>query len=337
MNAEVFAEWFRRRGYRVLHAAGTHWFEVMPRVYQAIPYQGLIDPSDAEIRRLIHGERAVACRYSTAVEGAEGKLSYHVVNANKDYDLMHLSKGTRYDVRKGLRYAGVERISLSCLASQGWVLRQETIARQGRADAETAVWWRRLCDSAEGLPGFEAWGALRAGVLMASILLFTMDDWCIGLYQQCCIEALKTCVNNALTYSFTKEVLGRPSIQQVFYGLHSLDAEESLDTFKFRMGYTARPVRQRVVLRPWLRCLAHPTGYRLLHAARKRWPGVSRLAKAEGMFRFYLEGKKPLAEQTWPACLKEPPARPPDGETSGPPAEAPSVPVRNDTVAGTRV
>jgi hypothetical protein len=270
MNAKVFAEWFSRRGYRTISTSTTYWFEVAPHIYQAIPYQWLTDPSDADIH---------------------------------EFHLSQFSRSTRYDVRKGLRYAGVEPISLSCLASQGWTLRQETIARQERSDAETAAWWQSLCASAEGLPGFEAWGAVRSGTLMACILTFTMEGWCIGLYQQCCAEALRTCVNNALTYSFTKEALSRPDIHQVFYGLHSLDADENLDTFKFRMGYTAKPVRQRVVLHPWMRCLVNPVGHRILKTVRKWRPSRSSLAKAEGMVRFYLEGKKPLARQVCPECL----------------------------------
>jgi hypothetical protein len=305
MSRNTLAEWLQRQGYRVASTAGSHWYEIRPRVWQAIPFHCLIAPGDAEVRQLLAREGAVALRYSTSWEAPEGKLSYHVINARKDYDLSQFSRSTRYDVRKGLKYAGVEPIPLARLASEGWALRAETLTRQGRVDAETPAWWQRVCASAEGLPGFDAWGAVRAGRLMASILTCTMDGCCVGLYQQCSKEALTTCVNNALTYSFTKEVLSRPNVTQVFYGLHSLDADERLDTFKFRMGYLAKPVRQRVVFHHWVRWCANPWSYRLLQAAQRRWPARSALAKAEGMVRFYLEGRKPLTEQTWPQCLRD--------------------------------
>jgi len=305
MSSVSFIEWIERQGYRVVTTASSHWYEIKSRVYQAIPFHHLISPSEAELRQLLHESGAIALRCSTATEAGEGKLSYHVVNANKDYDLAQFSRSTRYDVRKGLKYAGVEPISLSRLSSEGWALRQETLARQGRSGAETETWWKRLCASAEGLAGFEAWGALRQGRLMAAILTCTMEDWCVGLYQQCCSEALTTCVNNALTYSFTKEALARPEITQVFYGLHSLDADEKLDRYKFRMGYAAKPVRQRVVFNRWMRWLLNGASYRVLRAARARWSEQPTLAKAEGMARFYLEGRKPLAEQVWPDCLRE--------------------------------
>jgi hypothetical protein len=139
---------------------------------------------------------------------------------------------------------------------------------------------------------------------MAAILVLTTDDCCVGLYQQCCAEALTTCVNNGLIYTLTKEMLSRPSINQVFYGLHSLDADDKLDKFKFRMGYIAKPVRQRVVVNRWMHGLLNGVSYRFLKAVQRRWPDHPSIAKAEGMARFYLEGKKPLAEQVWPECLE---------------------------------
>lgn len=311
---EIFVEWIRRQGYQVVATPSSWWYEIRRRVFQAIPFHHVITPSDAELNLLLGEKRAVALRYSTPLEADQGKLSYHVVNADKGYDLAQFSRSSRYDVRKGLKYAGVEPISLSRLASEGWLLRQETIIRQGRSGGENEAWWQRLCHSAEGLAGFDAWGAVREGKLLASILTFTLGDCCVGLYQQCCAEALTTCVNNALTYSFTKEVLTRPAIHQVFYGLHSLDAEERLDKFKFRMGYVAKPVRQRVVFNRWMQLLLNGASYRVLRAARQRWPTQATLAKAEGMARFYLEGRKPLAEQVWPEYLKESKAEPPSAE-----------------------
>ncbi len=305
VNIETFVEWIKRQGYQVVATPSSYWYEIRSHVFQAIPFHQVITPAQAELNLLLGEKRAVALRYSTPMEADEGKISYHVVNTDKSYDLAQFSRSSRYDVRKGLKYAGVEPISLSRLASEGWLLRQETIARQGRSGGESATWWERLCRSAEGLPGFDAWGAVRGPKLMASILTFTLDDCCVGLYQQCCAEALTTCVNNALTYSFTKEVLTRPGINQVFYGLHSLDADERLDKFKFRMGYVAKPVRQRVVFNRWMQLFLNGATYRVLKAARQRWPTQATLAKAEGMARFYLEGRKPLAEQIWPECVKE--------------------------------
>jgi hypothetical protein len=192
------------------------------------------------------------------------------------------------------------------LAKEGWALRIETLARQGRSGAETQEWWERLCFSAEGLPGFEVWGALHEGQLVSSLIAFTMDGCASILYQQSMTEQLKYGVNNALTYEFTTYALNRPGISQIFYGLHSLDAPPSVDDYKFRMRYKAMPVRQRVVFNPWLKPFINRVSYAVIKQLRNFRPGNVTLAKTEGMFRFYLEGQRPLNQQAWPEVLVQP-------------------------------
>jgi hypothetical protein len=99
-------------------------------------------------------------------------------------------------------------------------------------------------------------------------------------------------------------LLSRSSVNMIFYGLHSLDAPPSVDEFKFRMGYSARPVRQRVVFHPALRPLFNPASHTLLAWILHLNPGSPSIAKAEGMLRFYLNGKRPLEQQDWPEALR---------------------------------
>jgi hypothetical protein len=305
VTVEIFAEWLRRQGHHLLKTSSSYWYDIVPRVYQAIPYHRLVTPPDEELRQLLIQNKAIGLRYSTAMDGLSGSVSYHVVYAGRDYTLDDLTKKARYDVRKALKRVGVEPIPFERLASEGWPLRADTLSRQDREGAESREWWERLCRSADGLPGFEAWAAIAGGKLVASLLAFACDDCCSILYQQSRTDYLTVGVNNALTYVFTNQVLQRPGITCLFYGLHSLDAPPSVDQYKFRMNYKARPVRQRVVFHPWLA----PLFNRASHAAARqllRWrPGNPTLAKAEGMLRFYLEGRRPLEEQHWPECLSK--------------------------------
>jgi len=73
------------------------------------------------------------------------------------------------------------------------------------------------------------------------------------------------------------------------------DAPASVAARKFRIGYTARPVRQRVVFHPLLEPIFLRVGYPAVRYLRQRKPGNPKPAKAEGLFRFALEGKRPLA------------------------------------------
>ncbi|MBK7917810.1 MAG: hypothetical protein IPJ94_16410 [Chloroflexi bacterium] len=305
MSADVFAQWLRRQGHHVVRTTSSYWHSQGPRVYQAFPYHWIVEPSELELRGLLQEQKAIGLRYSTPCHAPVGKISYHVTYEEEAYRLEDLPKKARYDVRKGLAGVSIEPISFSRLATDGWRLRTETLERQGRYGAESQAWWQRLCIGADDLPGFETWGVLIEGQLAASLIAFTCDDTCLILYQQSQTVFLSHGVNNALTYEFTREAVARPQIRQIFYGLHSLDAPESVDQYKFRMRYIAKPVRQRVVFHSLLKPLFGNTSYRSVRWLMDRQPQRTALPKVEGMMRFYLEGQRPLTEQSWPEALLE--------------------------------
>ena len=85
MTAEVFAEWLRRQGHRVVRTASSYWYDVSPRVFQAFPYHWIIEPSEEELGRLLRENNAIALRYSAPVSAPQGKVSYHVVCEDPNY------------------------------------------------------------------------------------------------------------------------------------------------------------------------------------------------------------------------------------------------------------
>lgn len=303
MNAEVFAEWFRRQGRQVIRTESSFWFDQGPRVYQAFPYHWVISPSPQELSRLLLRNWIVGIRYSTPLTAPEGSISYHCVCQRDKFDLIDLPRRARGAVRKGLRNLEVRPISFDCLADEGWKLRVDTMKRQGRPHDERQAWWRRLCLAASDLPGFEAWGAICRGKLAAVLLAVTCDDCYTLLYQQSATEFLSSGANNALAYVVTHEALQRPGISQVFYGLEGLNASDDVDTFKLRMGYVATPLRQRVVFHPVLSPLFNRYTYRLIILLARRHPGRATFSKIEGMLRFYHNGKRPLDQQPHPPAL----------------------------------
>lgn len=302
-DVKVLAEWLRRRDCSVLKSDSSYWAGSGLGTYQAIPYHALITPPEMESKQFLWEHKATAIRYSTPLEAPSGSLSYHVVYERGEYSQKDLPKKARHDVKKGLSMAVIEPISFSRLSAEGWHLRHATLLRQGRPAAETEGWWQRLCLSAQGLEGFEAWGACVDGKLAAALLGFLCDDCYCILFQQSLTEYLHFGINNALTYVVTSETLPRPEVRQIFYGLHSLDAPASVDEYKFRMGYQAKPVRQRIQLFPSLRPLVNPFTHSLLKWGCRVFPENHIFSKAEGVFRFYLNGKLPAALQTPPEGL----------------------------------
>ena len=303
MNAEIFAEWLRRQGYDVEKTPSSHWYEASPRVYQAFPYHWLIQPPEDELLSLLRQKGAIALRYSSPVESTVGCISYHAIYDKPDYTLDSLDRRSRQNTRKGLKNCRVETISFERLAEEGWWLENDTASRQGRQLKINENIWRRRYMAAADLPGFEAWGALVDGRLVASLLTFQMEGCCEMISQQCHRDYLNARVNNALSFVVTRTMINRSGIKCVFYSLQSLDAPASVDQFKFRMGYTAKPVRQRVVFRRSLAPVINRASYAIVKRLSERRPDNPLLSKARGMLRFYLAGRCLPAEQDWPECL----------------------------------
>ena len=303
--AEYFAEWFRLQGHTVIRTESSYWVDFGPRVFQAFPYHWLISPTQDELNGLLRRNKIIGLRYSAHVDSPLGFLSYHAVYEGDTYDIGTLSTWGRKNVRRGLKNCDVGPIPFERLAAEGWELQLDTLDRQARVHNVRGVRaeWERRCLSAKGLPGFEAWGAFVEGRLGASVITYLMGDCVYMLYQQCHRDFLKEHVNNALGFVVTESMVRRPEVKSILYGLHSLDAPPSVDEFKFRMGYRAKPVRQRVVFHPWLR----PAFNRITYAAIKKAAGLTKhpgLSKVEGLIRFYREGRRPTDKQDVPEVLR---------------------------------
>jgi hypothetical protein len=130
------------------------------------------------------------------------------------------------------------------------------------------------------------------------LLTFQMEDWCYMLYHYSLSEFLPARIDNALYYIVTKNIIDRPDIKSILYTIQSLDASATVDDFKFRMGYIAKPVPQRIVLHPWLKIVMNGTSYKLIDLLKRCLPGNSLVAKTEGMLRFYQEQEKLTKKQS---------------------------------------
>jgi len=302
MNAETFAEWMRRQGRRVVRTASSYWYEAGPRVFQAFPYHWLIAPAEEETRSLMLSHGIAALRYSTPLDFPKGMVSYHVV-LQKPYELDMLRSQARNGVKRGLEHFKVERISFERLAAEGWALQQDTLARQDRLRSMTQAEWERLCCAAHDLPGFEAWAAIAGDELAGAVILCRIEDVFNVPYAMSHSRFLPNHVNNAVFFAVSREMLAREGVGSVFFTVQSLDAPANVDEFKFRMGFTPRAVRQRVDFHPLLSPFATPAVHAWTRRLLQRDPSNPTLAKAEGMLRFHLEGRRGLAEQAWPECL----------------------------------
>jgi len=177
-------------------------------------------------------------------------------------------------------------------------LHQDTLVRQNRRDFETKRSWQRACQSADELPGFEAWGALTASGLAAALVLVRIDDWFMLLSQNSLSETIRQNPNHALVYTVTKELMNRVTTTAIFYALQSFDASTSVDDFKFRMGYRPIIVRQRVVFNPVVSRLIAPWTLRAVQTLLRLNPSSPVVSKAAGLLRAHVHGKRPWLNST---------------------------------------
>ncbi|HXZ42723.1 MAG TPA: hypothetical protein VEG68_18435 [Terriglobales bacterium] len=297
MNPETYAEWLRRQGHHVIRTSSSYWNCEGSGVYQAFPYHWLIQPTAQEQRELMWKHHALALRYSAPANSGNESNGYHAVYTGAAYDFDVLTTKARNNVRRGLRSCSIIRIPVERYVEEGWELRVDTLARQGRCLKETRDVWRGRSWAASGLDGFEVWAAEVQNRLAATLLIFQMDNWFYLVYQQCHRDYLRAHINNALCFAVTRSLTQRGNVQGIFYGLRSLDAAASVDAFKFQMGYEARPVGQHIVFHPYLKPWINQVTYRLSKAFLALNPGNRRLAKAEGMLRQYLAQKSRLTAQ----------------------------------------
>jgi len=302
MNADVFAEWLRRQGHRVVRTASSYWYNAAPGVFQAFPYHWVITPTESEIKNLMWRHGAIAVRYSAPLAFSRGLVSYHVI-LNQPYSLDLLKSQARNGVKAGMSHFKIEQISFERLAKEGWLLQQDTLARQDRLRSMTREGWERLCLAASGLPGFEAWAATSEGELAAAIIAARLQSTFTVPFALSHRRFLGEHVNNALFYCVSQELLQREGVEGLFFTVQSLDAPANVDEFKFRMGLQPRLVRQCVDFHPFCRPFTGPTVHGWARKLLQRDPSNPLFAKAEGMLRFHLEGQKPIGEQAWPDRL----------------------------------
>jgi hypothetical protein len=303
MNADIFSEWLRRQGHKVYQTESSYWYDAGPKVLQAFPYHWTINPGKDELHELMLRNHILSLRYSSPVNSDMGRLSYHIVQ-DSCYNLGMLNSKARNGVKKGLECFKVENITFDRLAREGWHLQEDTIIRQNRRGSMGKKEWERLCLAARDLPGFEVFAALSGNDLAAAVIVFRMENTYTVPFAMSHCSFLRNHVNNALFYAMSCELLKRENISGIFFTVQSLDAPSNVDEFKLRMGFEPKLVRQNVLIHPYLRPLITKPVHAFVDRLHKRYPSSNYFAKAEGMMRFYLEGRYPLDQQSLPDLLK---------------------------------
>ena len=290
MQSEAYLEFQARQGHRIVETESCYWYNAQPGFYFYFPYHRLITPNDEELKRLLWGEPCVGIRYFTPLDHI-GKESYMIVCTDKNYDFASLdAHSARRETRKGLETFEIRQMEFKELATLGSNLDHDTLVRQGRAVlGQEEKKWRLYCSSTAGLEGFEAWGAFSNNNLAAFMVTYQMEDHFTILHQGSATRYLPLYPNNALVYFVTKLKLASPNVNTVYYGPQSLDAPESLDKFKFRMGFQKKPMKQTIIFNPLIKPFINGFTHKCIKLLSASKPKSDTFRKIEGTVRFYRE------------------------------------------------
>jgi hypothetical protein len=288
MHAEVFSEFYRLRGYYVVRSPSAWWYMAHSRFLMSVPYHHEIAPTAGEMKDLFAAHPAVVGARYFGPESGPGAASFLLTCRDKGYDLQALGRKARNQTRVGLRGCEVRPLTWA-ETSAAFDLSRETCARQGRKPEFSANGWKRLCDAAEALPGFQPWGSLVEGRLAACAIVLDCGRYANILYQYSRTSLLPQYPNNALTFVMTRDLLRRPGTEVVCYGPEPLEDLADLNRFKVQMGYGEQPINQLCVVSSRWRAAASPLVHKSL-ATMARWTpvgsffrraaGVSRLVQA---------------------------------------------------------
>jgi hypothetical protein len=284
MRPEEVVTTFEKEGRRVVETAGCWWYNVyhQKRIYQAFPYHRLVTPTKEEIAELFHKIPGVFAFRFLAPSGSRGKESFMWV-CDGPYDLSRLSASNRSKTRRGLKHCQIRALTWDELKSLAWEAQRDTLERQGTKarDINSLGFSKQV----EECPAYEAWGAFVNKNLAAYLITLWVEDWVHILVGRSANAYLKFYPNNALVFSVVQQCLSRPGVSGVNYGWESLYPMESLDQFKLSMGFTKAPVRQRIVLAPWLKPVLNPVMCRVIEKIAASRPSNQRLQRLVGFCR----------------------------------------------------
>lgn len=254
MKAEEYVEYTREKGTKIIETNGIYWARARPFFYQNIPVLSPVDASPSQLLRVMSKGSYLAVLMHSS--NRANRLTVRSVCDDTEYRLEKLSKYGRRDVSKGLRNCSVRQIDLDFLAREGNEINRSAMTRHGGSsstDMSSPSKWRRKMDTCKRYDDIEAWGAFVGNSLAAYVLCIVIEDYCNINNFMSHTRFLSYCPNNALIYTMTREMLGRPGVKRVEFGTTGDIA--SLANFKERMGYRRAPFPFRLMVNPLARPL----------------------------------------------------------------------------------
>ncbi len=278
---------YKKIGHLPVQSKSCWWYDPynQNKVLFAFPLHRMIDLQNSEANEVFRQVRtAWALRFISPLTEKRGVDSFIWV-CKKPYDLDYLDVKNRYKVRLSLRNCEVRQITFAEVIQYGREARADTNQRHGEISASDDVHVRL-----DECNHYEAWGAFCGDALAAYMVTLCVEDWAHIIVHRSANRFFKAYPNNGLVFSVKQALLSRENISTVSYGWASLEDHATLDHFKLSVGSFQQPVKQRLVLRPWLRPFLNPLVCRLFSVVRMKLPENSKISKLSGLLSLASRG-----------------------------------------------
>lgn len=280
MNRDGMAAFVERLGHHVVRTESCYWYNLWPRFLLAFPHSRPVSPGPEELRQVFATARCMGVRFLSPLD-ADGRRSYTLTLDNRLYDLDCLSANTRSKVRRGLKQCDIRRIEPAFVRGHGQRANSDSLRRMRfRKDPYD---WDRYWDAVDATTDVEVWGALREKQLLAYLVVVTVEGCAEIPVERSRNDGLPYYPNNALVFAVSKELIRRPEVESILFGLESLESVAGVDQFKDSMGYRRCPIRQRILFHPVLEWAANRSLFQ---------QAVRRMARRQSQNEFWrkLEG-----------------------------------------------
>jgi Acetyltransferase (GNAT) domain len=250
MKGQLFADFMRLRGRRIIEGAGKLWYSTSLGIYMSIPFHEPFDLSEAELAELLRRNRILGVRFPSIHRAGLPSGMYYCRPTNYNLSSVHTKQRNR--TRRSLEQCEVRPVEREQLLVEGLQCNLDTMARQNRFDSEFGDprKWRRLVDAVGKSPGVGVTGAFVNDRLAAYVISCREDGWLQLLHQMSSRELLDYSPNNALTFTVTKAAEEDPAIEAVCYGVAGLSSGPGLHEYKLRLGYQMQSQNSVFLLRP---------------------------------------------------------------------------------------
>ncbi len=300
MNRDEMAVFMERLGHHVVRTRSCYWYNLWPRFFLAFPHSRPVSPGSIELRQVFASARCMGVRFPAPVDG-HGRRSYTISLDNRFYDLECLSANTRSKVRRGLKQCEIRRVEPAFACRYGERANIDTLRRMRfRRDPYD---WNRYWEAVEATTGVEVWGALREKQLLAYLVVMMVEGCAEIPVERSRNDGLPYYPNNALIFVVSRELMNRPDVESVLFGLESLEPVAGVDQFKESMGYRRRPIRQRILFHPALEWAANRSLFQqVIRRMARRRSHNEFWRKAEGLLMFHRSAdhaRETLEDASW--------------------------------------